>query len=78
MCSKMFGATAMVVVPNRAGQMLPIKLDVGGSNNATKHTAPSCKAFDAFCTRCEVEVNEDNPIVGYATHLILDENDKDS
>ena len=45
---------------------------------ATMHTAPSYKAFHTFCTRCEVEVDEDNPIIGYTTHLILDDDDEDS
>jgi hypothetical protein len=55
-----------------------VKLDVGGANIATMYTAPSYKAFHTFCTRCEVEVDEDNPIVGYTTHLIPDDNDEDS
>jgi hypothetical protein len=55
-----------------------VKLDLGGANIATMHTAPSYKAFHSFCTRCEVEVDEDNPIVGYTTHLIPDNKDEDS
>jgi hypothetical protein len=55
-----------------------VKLDVGGANIATMHTAPSYKAFHTFCTRCEVEVDEDNPIIGYTTHLIPDDKDEDS
>jgi hypothetical protein len=49
-----------------------VKLDVSGANIAM-HTSSSYKAFHTFCTRYEVEVDEDNPIVGYTTHLIPDE-----
>jgi hypothetical protein len=49
-----------------------VKLDVGSGHTATMYTALSYMASHAICTRCEVEVDEDNPIVGYTTHLIPD------
>jgi hypothetical protein len=54
-----------------------VKLDVGGANNITMHTDPSYRTFHTFCNRCEVEVDEDNPIVGYTTHLIPEDEDSE-
>jgi hypothetical protein len=45
-----------------------VKLTKGGGNIATMYTAPSYKAFSTFCNMCEVEMDEDDPIISMVTH----------
>jgi len=41
------------------------------------YTAPSYKAFSTFCNMCEVEQDEDDPIISMVTHLIPDDENED-
>jgi hypothetical protein len=54
-----------------------VKLTKGGGNIATMYTAPSYKAFSTFCNMCEVEIDEDDPIITIVTHLIPDDENED-
>jgi hypothetical protein len=54
-----------------------VKLTKGGGNIATMYTAPSYKAFSTFCNMCEVEMDEDDPIITMVTHLIPDDENDD-
>jgi hypothetical protein len=54
-----------------------VRLNEGSGNIATMYTAPSYKAFTTFCTMCEVDVDEDDPIINMETHLIPDDEDCD-
>ena len=54
-----------------------VKLSEGSGNIATMYTAPSYKAFSIFCNMCEVEMDEDDPIINMVTHLIPDDENED-
>lgn len=54
-----------------------VKLNKESGNIATMYTAPSYKAFSTFCNMCEVELDEDDPIISMETHLIPDHEDED-
>ena len=54
-----------------------VKLSKGSGNIATMYTAPSYKAFSTFCNMCEVEMDEDDPIITMVTHLIPDDENED-
>ena len=54
-----------------------VKLSQGSGNIATMYTAPSYKAFSTFCNMCEVEMDEDDPIITMVTHLIPDGKNED-
>jgi Reverse transcriptase (RNA-dependent DNA polymerase)/GAG-pre-integrase domain len=54
-----------------------VRLNEGSGNIATMYTAPSYKAFTTFCSMCEVEVDEDDPIINMETHLIPDHENED-
>ena len=54
-----------------------VKLSKGSGNIATMYTAPSYKAFATFCNMCEVEQDEDDPIIYMETHLIPDDENED-
>ncbi|KAI2507331.1 hypothetical protein MHU86_7051 [Fragilaria crotonensis] len=41
------------------------------------YTAPSYKAFTTFCNMCEVELDDDDPIINMETHLIPDDENED-
>jgi hypothetical protein len=41
------------------------------------YTAPIYKAFFIFCNMCEVEMDEDDPIITMVTHLIPDDENED-
>ncbi|KAI2511676.1 hypothetical protein MHU86_2742 [Fragilaria crotonensis] len=54
-----------------------VRLTKGSGNIATMYTAPSYKAFSTFCNMCEVEQDEDDPIISMVTHLIPDDENED-
>jgi len=54
-----------------------VRLTKGSGNIATMYTAPSYKAFSTFCNMCEVELDEDDPIISMVTHLIPDDENED-
>ena len=54
-----------------------MKLSQGSGNIATMYAAPSYKAFSTFCNMCEVEIDEDDPIITMVTHLIPDDENED-
>lgn len=54
-----------------------VRLSKGSGNIATMYTAPSYKAFTTFCNMCEVELDEDDPIINMETHLIPDDANED-
>jgi hypothetical protein len=54
-----------------------VRLSKGSGNIATMYTAPSYKAFSTFCNMCEVEMDEDDPIISMVTHLIPDDENED-
>ena len=55
-----------------------VRLSKRCGNIATMHTAPSYKAFITFCNMCEVELDEDDPIINLETHLIPDDANEDN
>jgi len=54
-----------------------VRLSGDSGNVATLYTAPSFKAFSTFCNMCEVERDEDDPIINMDSHLIPDDQDED-
>ena len=54
-----------------------VRLNEDSGNITTMYTAPGYKAFTTFCSMCEVEVDEDDPIINMETHLIPDHENED-
>ncbi len=54
-----------------------MKLTKGSGNIATMYTAPSYKALSTVCNMCEVEMDEDDPIITMVNHLIPDDENED-
>ena len=54
-----------------------VKLSKDSGNIATMYTSPSYKAFTTFCNMCEVELDEDDPIITMVNHLIPDDENED-